>query len=107
MEWGSSIEFLDMDEADDEVPLPVTEEETRTELNKIHGLLCTVNSEWGLRVKAMLRMEEMVRFIKLPFNPSTGTDMKSWASEIRRLEEPFGTQITNFDPLLYVKCVAC
>lgn len=93
--WGSAIEELPEEEEEEEedLPLPETEKDTRVEIKRISDLLSTVDSDWGLRVKAMLRLEEMVRFIKLPFDSSTKQDLQSWSDELSRMEEPFRVQI--------------
>jgi hypothetical protein len=91
--WGTEAEPEQEEEI--ERPMPTTEQEVREEMNYTRKVLANTDTAWGLRCKALHRIEEMVRFLPLPFPASQSTDLQSWPAEMLSLVPQLQVQVNE------------
>lgn len=92
--WGTEAQ-IDEEEVYEEPPLPTTIQGLRIELAHCTSLLSSLDGDWGLRVRALHRIEALVSFVSLPMPESTATDPQSWAEQIALFQPHFAVQVNE------------
>jgi hypothetical protein len=85
--WGTETQ-IEEEEVYEEPPLPTNIRDLRLEISHCGNLLSSVDGDWGLRVRALHRIEALVKFVALPMPESLAADPQTWEEQIK-LFQPF------------------
>jgi len=92
--WGTDAQ-MEAEEVYEEPPLPTNIQALRHELSHCRGLLSSVDGDWGLRVRALNRIEALVEFVSLPMPESLASDPQTWEEQIKIFQPYFAVQVNE------------
>lgn len=92
--WGTEAQ-IEEEEVYEEPPLPTNVQDLKHELSHCGGLLSSVDADWGLRVRALHRIEALVKFVSLPMPESVAADPQTWEEQIKLFQPFFAVQVNE------------